>query len=212
MSEQPQEKWTGDTVRGLLPYENPCWIEEDGSRTYLSDKDLEPIADAHNAALAATYEQHHTELWRQCERLREQLAAAKADADNWFRQYKAMKCAGSTDLELELEKTEKQLAAERELKEKAIEAWAARNLKLSEQLAAERERHRLELQDFDSGLLKSLREQLDDEREKVKTLVEALIILMKGASNALDRKVAEAALAKAGNVPAPQKSIKKVPD
>jgi hypothetical protein len=71
--------------------------------------------------LAATYEQHHTELWRQCERLREQLAAAKADADNWFGQYKAMKCAGSTDLELELEKTEQQLAAERS-KVKELEA------------------------------------------------------------------------------------------
>jgi hypothetical protein len=78
MSERPQE-WTGDTVRGLLPHENPCWIEEEGSRTYLSDKDLEPIARAHNAALAATYEQHHTELWRQCERLRDQLAAAERE-------------------------------------------------------------------------------------------------------------------------------------
>jgi hypothetical protein len=112
----------------------------------------EKLASDINAALAAE-ERNCDEVLREWEKRYDELqqhhnaalAAAKADADNWFRQYKAMKCAGSTDLELELEKTEQQLGAE---------------------------------------------------REKVKTLVEALIILMKGASNALDRKVAEAALAK----------------
>jgi hypothetical protein len=68
------------------------------------------------------------------------------------------------------EKAEAALAAERDEKEKAIEAWGNRNLKLVDQLAAE--------------------------QKKIKVLVEALTILMNGASNGLDRKVAAVALAK----------------
>jgi hypothetical protein len=100
------EEWTIDTIRKHLAEH----IADD------AEHGLVNLVDAINASLAAeraTYV-HQREDWiKEIQQLQQQLAAAKADADNWYRQYKAMKCAGDTELEIELEETKKQLAAER---------------------------------------------------------------------------------------------------
>jgi hypothetical protein len=82
------------------------------------------LADA--ATAAATL---YLQASEQRDELLAALAIAKADADNWFRQYNAMKCAGSSDIELEVERLEQELAAEREKVKPLVEAleWIVEN-------------------------------------------------------------------------------------